>query len=440
MGKASRRKRERQQAPANSAGEINRKPVLGKRRKILAAVALVTGMAVLGFGAWLYQRNTVTNSQPTVVFPDPDTSGMTPPVSQAISEARQAALANPFSAAAAGRLGQVLQAHWLNDDASAAYEIAHGMDPRNFRWIYLLAGVEELRGADEERIVQLFREATGMAPEFPPVHVRHADALLRMGRWSEARDEYAVAFELDPGLVLAHRGFGQAAILLGDAALAIEHLEIAASLSPGDRITQVALARAYTMTGDTRLADEAMSKARTLNLETGLPDPVYFEVQQLAIDPESLRKRLAQSLRKGDYDSAIATVSLLEKSGVSGAGQQIAGASKQKANQLAYAGNFDEALVEFERAARFAPTDPEIEHNWGTVLLRQGKLDEAAMHFEKAIENNPRSADSLYNLGVTLEGLGRNDEAITKFTAAAAIDPTHAAARRLKELGVAPRP
>jgi len=91
-----------------------------------------------------------------------------------------------------------------------------------------------------------------------------------------------------------------------------------------------------------------------------------------------------------------------------------------------------------ERAARLAPADPEIEHNWGTVLLRRGDLKEAGRHFEKAIELNPKSADSLYNLGVVHEGLGHIDEAIARFIEAVAIDPQHAAAKRLAELGVRP--
>jgi Flp pilus assembly protein TadD len=61
-------------------------------------------------------------------------------------------------------------------------------------------------------------------------------------------------------------------------------------------------------------------------------------------------------------------------------------------------------------------------------------------HFERAVEIEPQSADSLYNLGVALEGLGRRDEAVARFTVAAGIDPRHAAAQRLAELGVEPVP
>lgn len=226
--------------------------------------------------------------------------------------------------------------------------------------------------------------------------------------------------------------------MLGDLATAIEHLEHAAVLSPRDRITQVALARAYAMMGYEDQAAEAARKAQAFKFEASLPDQVYFEIERLALDPETLRGRFSRSVQAGDYDAAFEAAKLLEESGASYARQQLAQASKQRANQLAFNGDFENALAEFERAVRYAPADPEIEHNWGTMLLRRGDLIQALHHFEKAFELNPLSTDSLYNLGVVLEGLGRIDEAIVRFNAAAAIDPQHMAAQRLLELGIEP--
>jgi tetratricopeptide (TPR) repeat protein len=441
VGKASRRKRERLQTAANAQPAIgvrsgNEKR--GSRQSLLIIGALVIVLAAMGLALWSGNRNQEMQAEPAVLLPDPDTSGMTAPVARVIREARRKAVAQPQSAAASGYYGQVLQAHWLNDAAAASYGIAHQLDPGEFRWAYLLAGVEELRGADNDRIDSLFRQAIRLAPDFPPVYVRHADALLRMGRWPEALEGYARAVELDPDLLLGHRGLGQAAILMGNGTLAVKHLERAASLNPGDRITQATLARAYALTGEGDKADEAAQKAKTLRSEAGLPDPVFFEVQNLAVDPETLRRRIAGSLRKGDEETALEAISLLEESGYPEIRSQLAGNSKQRAMQFAMKGDFNAALAEFERASLFAPEDPEIEHNWGTVLLRQGNLEAAADHFEKAIQLNPRSADSLYNLGVVLEGLGHTDQAIVRFTEAAAIDPQHMAAQRLSELGALP--
>ena len=160
----------------------------------------------------------------------------------------------------------------------------------------------------------------------------------------------------------------------------------------------------------------------------------------MAIDPESLRARYARSLRAGDVDAAAEAAKLLAESGDPAASRQLPLAVKQRANQLAFAGEFDSALLAYEQAAKLAPSDPEIEHNWGTVLLRRGDPEAAARHFERAIELNPESADSLFNLGVALEGTGQADQAVAYFHVAAAIDPQHAAAQRLHELGLTAEP
>jgi tetratricopeptide (TPR) repeat protein len=438
VGKASRRKRERLLEASGQAAATVRNSVnhgTRPRLRLLAIAVVVAGVLALSLGSWLLYRGAEERPELDAVarLPNPDTTDMTTPVARAIREARQAALARPQSAAAIGRFCQVLHAHWLHDEASICYGIARKLAPEEFRWVYLLAGVEDIRGADGERVDQLFRESTRLAPLFPPVYVRHADALLRLGRWSEARDVYTAAVKLDPELVLAQRGLGQAAILLGDGPAAVEHLEQADLLSPGDRIVQVALARAYTLVGQSDRAAEAARKAQALDSETSLPDPVFFEVESLSVNPAALRGRLTRALQDEDFDTAIEAATLLEESGAPGARKQLAVASKQRANELAFSGDFDGALLEFERAARFAPADPEIEHNWGTVLLRRGDLEEAGRHFERAIVLDPQSADSLYNLGVVLEGLGRGDEAIARFTEAAAIDPQHEAAQRLAD-------
>ena len=433
MGRASRRKRER-------TVKRPQPPEAGPIRRRLAIAAVVAAVLMVCLAVWNFYRGGVDSPRTALSLPDPDTSGMTAPVARVIHEAREAALAHPESAEAVGRFGQVCQAHWLNEAAAACYEIARQLAPQDFRWIYLLAGVEEIRGADGDRVDQLFQAAIRRAPNFPAAYVRRADALLRLGRWSDARNSYSAAIERDPDLVLAHRGLGQAAILLGDGPNAVKHLEQAARLEPEDRIAQVALARAYTLVNRAEEAAEASRKAETASTEAGLPDQFFFEIQNLAVDPETLRARVAGSLKEGSYEKAIEALTLLEESEGVPVSRQLGAALKLQANQLAFSGDFDAALAKFERAASLLPTDPEIEHNWGTVLLRQGNLQEAERHFKKASKIDPQSADSLYNLGVVLEGLGRNDEAIQRFTEAAAINPRHVAARRLAELGVDSKP
>lgn len=440
MGKASRRKRERTETVPNGVTD-SRVTAPGAMRRLRLILAIVAGTLVLAVAIWALM--TADEPRPAAVpasswLPDPDTSGMTTPVKRAIRDARRAALDRPRSARDIGRFGQVLHAHWLYDDAAACYERARDLNPEDVRWVYLLAGVEELRGAGGDRLDPLFAEVLSRLPDFAPAHVRYADALMRLGRWGEAREHYAAAVALDPDLVLAQRGLGQAAIQLGDPKEAVEHLNSAAERAPEDRITQVALARAYALAGDPERSAEASEMAQELRGEASLPDPIYYEMERLAVDPASLRSRFNRSFRTGDFDVAREAALLLEQSGSPEARQRLARAIKQQANQDAYAENFDTALAAFERAAELMPEDPEIQHNWGTVLLRQGDLEPAADHFRAAIELNPESADSLYNLGVTLEGLGRGEEAFALYERAAAIDPNHAAVGKLKGMSVAP--
>ncbi len=429
MGKASSRKRDRE----TRSKDLNPSPPqvarLRRTSMVLGIGAVIVLVAVLSL--WFLQRGTV---EPSILLPDPDTSNMTAPVQRAIHDAREAALSQPESADALGRLAQIFHAHWLYDEAAACYERARELAPRDVRWVYLLAGVEEIRGADGEQVRPLFRTAIRLAPRYPPVYVRYGDALMRLGQWDEARKVYAQAVERDSELALAHRGLGQAALQLVDGPGAVEALERAAVLEPEDRIVHAALARAYALAGRREQAQDAARKAEASDEEAQLPDPIFFDMESLAVDPRSLRDRAARAMQGGDYPQAIEALTLLAESAGASADEQLGVAHKLLANQYAFQGDFESALLEFERAARLAPRDPEIEHNWGTVLLRQGDSPRAEPHFRKAIELNPASADSLYNLGVTLENQNRTEEAVEVFARAAAIQPQHVAAQRLAEL------
>ncbi|MBT8058712.1 MAG: hypothetical protein KJO33_03890, partial [Gammaproteobacteria bacterium] len=173
MGRASRRKRERAEAaePAAAANPRTRKPYVFLGAVLAAAL-------VLAWGAWQFVRESSPPAPKALVLPDPDRSAMTAPVGRAISQARAAALASPDVASAVGHYCQVLHAHWLHEEAADCYDVARRLAPRDFRWFYLLAGVEEVLGADGERVLGLFRDAIGLAPHFPPLQIRYGDALL----------------------------------------------------------------------------------------------------------------------------------------------------------------------------------------------------------------------------------------------------------------------
>ena len=60
---------------------------------------------------------------------------------------------------------------------------------------------------------------------------------------------------------------------------------------------------------------------------------------------------------------------------------------------LAEKGNFDEAMVHFQRSIELAPDNAAVYRNLAVVLAQQGKTDEAIANFRKALKIDP-------NLGV----------------------------------------
>ncbi len=139
--------------------------------------------------------------------------------------------------------------------------------PEDFRWVYLLAGVEDIRGADGERIDRLFREAIRLAPAFrrptsaTPTRCCGSGAGPRPATPTRRRSSsIPIWFWLTVDSA-------RPPLLLGDGPAAVEHLERAAALAPEDRITQVALARAYALAGRREQAAEAARKAETLTAQ-----------------------------------------------------------------------------------------------------------------------------------------------------------------------------
>jgi len=65
----------------------------------------------------------------------------------------------------------------------------------------------------------------------------------------------------------------------------------------------------------------------------------------------------------------------------------------------------------------------------GAALLKEGKFEEAAIEFQKAAEAAPKSAVVQSNLGYALDKQGRTDEAIAAYRKALELDPANTIVR-----------
>lgn len=95
-------------------------------------------------------------------------------------------------------------------------------------------------------------------------------------------------------------------------------------------------------------------------------------------------------------------------------------------NALKRQGDYEQAIVQFNRALEINPAYAKAHNNLGTALAAQNKTEEAIKHFGIALYLNPEYAAAHSNIGVAFALLGRLDEAIIHFSEALRLAPDNA--------------
>jgi tetratricopeptide (TPR) repeat protein len=83
--------------------------------------------------------------------------------------------------------------------------------------------------------------------------------------------------------------------------------------------------------------------------------------------------------------------------------------------ELARKGQYEAAIVEWEKALKLGPNEANIYLNLGVALARLGKSNEAMEQYQKALEINPGAVEVLVRLGIALAEARRFDEAIARY-------------------------
>ncbi|MEM8832114.1 MAG: tetratricopeptide repeat protein, partial [Cyanobacteria bacterium P01_G01_bin.19] len=81
----------------------------------------------------------------------------------------------------------------------------------------------------------------------------------------------------------------------------------------------------------------------------------------------------------------------------------------------------DEALAEYQEAARLSSNNPEVLAGMGQVYLAQSSYFKAVVTFRKLTEIEPNNPRGYHNLGIALKARGRNSEAISNLDRALAL-------------------
>ncbi len=89
------------------------------------------------------------------------------------------------------------------------------------------------------------------------------------------------------------------------------------------------------------------------------------------------------------------------------------------------AGQANQALEAFARAAALDPGFAEAQYNCGVILYHQGQLREAVDRYQAALASQPNFVLARSNLGVALEAMGDTEAALGAYNEAIASDPNN---------------
>jgi tetratricopeptide (TPR) repeat protein len=335
--------------------------------------------------------------------PPPDLSDFEPAVVESFS-GRQRRLdgllqdtGTPAStlAEAFADLGSWYQAQFLSEHAIACYSSAALVDRKNFEWHALEADAALAAGRPEEAYEVLISALSEVADP-SALWLELAEAELRTGRVSDAREHFEQALAANRSSVRARLGLGQTELSAENFDEALSVLRGASTLQPGVREIEQALGLAYRGLGRSDRADSHLrraTKARPLDRSVESP--------------------------------------WLERVAAASAGAQ---GHATRGRQARDNGRLDESIVHFRRALEAAPEVPVHHQRLGGVLLRKGDAQEARAVLAAAVDRFPD------HLGLTLElakvdaELGSLDRALDTLLALRMVDPTSIAIAQALEV------
>lgn len=240
---------------------------------------------------------------------------------------------------------------------------------------------------------QHFARATELAPGVPNARTNLATILVREGRTAEARSLLEDAIRVAPDYAPARVGLGIALAKAGRAEEAATLFSEAVRLDPGSADAHGGLANALAAVG---------------RLEAAIPE--YREAVRLGPTPE-VRNNLGATLMRLDRVNEAAVEFRLAIE----AAPDSARAHNNLGNAFLMLHQPAEAARHYREAIRFDRNFADAHMNLGNALADVNLLQEALAEHRLAVELNPTSPDTHYNLGDTLERMGSLREAGAQF-------------------------
>lgn len=403
-------------ASKNPRAELAPPPRRVAFRRAAAAAVLVLAVAAAAF--FLSRGGTPD-------LPDlPDLGAVEPEVAAAVENAHARLREAPGSAPAWAAYGAALLAHEIHAPAAVAFRVAGRLEPDDHRHPYLEA--RSLWLDDPAAAEAAVERALERDPGYAPSHLLAALLAEEQDAPEAAAAHYRAVLDraaraAPANLAYANHGLGRLLAADGDFEAALPLLERAAELAPESGAAAAVLARLYRRLGDEARARTAAERARLLDHDLTIHDPVMDRVHALSVSILGRERRATAAEGAGRPRAAEAILRDMIRSRPDSADLYY-----NLGNNLSRQGRDDEALDAWAAALDRNPSHLAALVNSSIVLARNGDFAEAERRCRRVLEVAPHHAGALSTLGSVAALAGRRAESLRWFRRALAQEPEHA--------------
>ena len=319
-----------------------------------------------------------------------------------------------------GKLGQIYHAYSLIASARECYLNAGRLAPKDFRWIYFLAKLDQQEGHFEEAI-RGYQAARVLRPEYVAVPVNLGNIFLQLDRLDEAAESFTAALAIDKENPAAHYGLGQVAMSRRNYAEAVKHFEKTLTLVPGATRVHYSLAMAYRGLGDSEKAKAHLAQQGPVGIRVS--DPLVDGLQDLVAG-----ERLFLSRGKLAFEAQRYAEAAVEFRKAVAAAPESVTARVNLGAALTQLGDLPGAVEQFQEAIRIQPANANAHYNLAVLLARQSKHAEAVSHLQSVLSSDSADLTARFLLAQELLKAEKPDASLAEFSRVVEADPNNEAA------------
>jgi tetratricopeptide (TPR) repeat protein len=376
-------------------------------------VLFITGVvAIAGFFLFRFNQDS-QNRKLLSSLSQMNLNGIEPQVVTKIQNLQEEVRKNPRSAAAWGKLAMNLDVHDFQNEANPIYKRAAILDSSDFRWPYFIS-ILLAKNGDQESL-DWFERAYKIKPDYVPMLVNYGNTLFQFNKNDQAAEKYRQALTYDPKCAQALFGLARIEFANGNMENSFQNLKQALQFN-----STYGEANNLLLTVCKRLkrADCNVSVANSTSQKTELNDPVYAELTAEGESSLWYRFRGSEYFKKGNYDKAIVEFERALQL------RQDAQVHEDLALALSASGRFQDAAEHYREALK-THSIAENYFQLGLVLAKMGQYDDAEENFKRAILQKPDFAEFYFNLAVLYAKSRRLQDAVNNLKQAIHYKPDH---------------